>query len=84
VIASYGGRDHHPEWYLNLVADPVVTARTRDRNLRLTARTATRRERETLWPEVVAAYPDYEVYQKRTEREIPVVLLEPAPMESSR
>jgi hypothetical protein len=37
-----------------------------------------------LWPEVVAAYPDYEVYQKRTEREIPVVLLEPAPMESSR
>jgi deazaflavin-dependent oxidoreductase (nitroreductase family) len=79
VIASYGGRDHHPEWYLNLVADPVVTARMRNRIVRLTARTAAPAERETLWPRVVASYPDYAVYQERTEREIPIVLLEPIP-----
>jgi deazaflavin-dependent oxidoreductase (nitroreductase family) len=81
VIASFGGRDRHPEWYLNLVADPIVTARTRDRTMRLTARTATPAERGTWWPAVVASYPDYAVYQARTEREIPIVLLEPAPVE---
>jgi deazaflavin-dependent oxidoreductase (nitroreductase family) len=80
VIASFGGRDHHPEWYLNLVADPDVTARTRDRSLRLMARTANPAEREAWWPKVVASYPDYATYQARTKREIPIVLLEAAPM----
>jgi deazaflavin-dependent oxidoreductase (nitroreductase family) len=77
VIASYGGRDHHPEWYLNLLAEPEVTARVGARNLAMTARTATPSERDVWWPQVVAAYGDYAVYQQRTEREIPVVALEP-------
>jgi deazaflavin-dependent oxidoreductase (nitroreductase family) len=77
VIASYGGRDHHPEWYLNLVADPSVTARVGERNLVLAARTASFTEREAWWPKVVEAYSDYAVYQTRTSREIPVVALEP-------
>ena len=78
VIASYGGRDHHPEWYLNLLAKPEVTARVGARNLTMTARTATPSERDSWWPKVVAAYRDYAVYQQKTEREIPVVVLEPA------
>lgn len=77
VIASYGGRDHHPEWYLNLVDDPSVTAQTGDCTLRLTARTASVAERATWWPRAVSAYRDYAEYQSRTGREIPIVLLEP-------
>ena len=77
VIASYGGRDHHPEWYLNLVADPSVTARVGERNVALTARPVSSAEREVWWPMVVEAYGDYAVYQTRTSREIPVVALEP-------
>ena len=76
VIASYGGRDRHPEWYLNLLADPSVTARVADRKVVLTARTASSAEREEWWPRVVASYGEYAVYQTRTEREIPIVILE--------
>jgi deazaflavin-dependent oxidoreductase (nitroreductase family) len=77
VVASYGGRDRHPEWYLNLVDEPSVTAQT-GRNRRLfQARTATEDERERWWPRVVAAYSDYAVYQGRTERQIPLIMLEP-------
>jgi deazaflavin-dependent oxidoreductase (nitroreductase family) len=79
VIASYGGRDHHPDWYLNLVDDPEVTARLSDRTVRLSARIARPPERETWWQRAVEAYRDYAVYQRRTEREIPIVLLEPVP-----
>jgi deazaflavin-dependent oxidoreductase (nitroreductase family) len=77
VVASYGGRDRHPEWYLNLVDEPSVTAQTgRNRRL-LQARTATEDERDRWWPRVVAAYSDYTVYQGRTDRQIPLVMLEP-------
>ena len=76
VIASYGGRDHHPAWYLNLLADPSVTARVGDRKMVLNARTASSAERDVWWPKVVASYSDYAVYQTRTDREIPVVALE--------
>lgn len=78
VIASYGGRDRHPEWYLNLLADPSVTARIVDRTVALTARAVSPAERDVWWPKVVASYGDYAVYQARTDREIPVVFLEPA------
>ena len=77
VIASYGGRDRHPEWYLNLVTEPSVTAQTGRKRRSFQARTATEDERERWWPRVVAAYSDYAVYQGRTDREIPVVMLEP-------
>lgn len=77
VIASFGGRDHHPDWYLNLMADPIVTARTGDREMSLVARTATPAERATWWPRAVEAYQDYAVYQTRTQRQIPIVLLRP-------
>lgn len=78
VIASYGGRDYHPAWYLNLVDAPEVSVQTADGSMRLIARTAARAEREMWWPRIVEAYSDYATYQGRTTREIPVVLLEPA------
>lgn len=77
VIASYGGRDRHPVWYLNLVATPEVEVQVRNERFKARARTADPEERASWWPQVVAAYGDYAVYQTRTERVIPVVLLEP-------
>jgi deazaflavin-dependent oxidoreductase (nitroreductase family) len=77
VIASKGGDDHHPEWYLNLVADPDVEVTEDGVTRPMRARTASPEERAELWPQVVAAYKGYAGYQRSTEREIPVVLLEP-------
>ncbi len=77
VIASYGGRDRHPDWYLNLIVDPRVQVRTPRSRKRMTARTVGTDERQVWWPRVVDAYDGYAVYQNRTHREIPLVLLEP-------
>ncbi len=78
VVASRGGDDHHPDWFLNLRTVPVVRvafAGERERPMR--ARVATAEERAALWPRVTAAYQAYADYQARTDREIPLVLLEP-------
>lgn len=77
VIASYGGRDDHPDWYLNLVEDPIVEVRTPDSTKTMSARTARPDERAEWWPRVLQAYDGYRAYQSRTDREIPVVFLEP-------
>ncbi|WP_353829075.1 nitroreductase/quinone reductase family protein [Agromyces sp. SYSU T0242] len=77
LVASKGGADHHPAWYLNLVADPDVEVGLRGSVRRMRARTATRDERAALWPRITAAYPGYARYQQRTRREIPVVVCEP-------
>jgi len=77
VIASYGGRSHHPTWYLNLVADPLVKVQTRDETVVARATTATPELRAQWWPKVVDAYAGYSTYQSRTKREIPVVFLDP-------
>ena len=77
VIASFGGADVHPSWYLNLVANPKVEAQLRGRPPRpMRARVATGDERERLWPEVVAMWPGYQRYRDKTTREIPLVILE--------
>ncbi|MGD2061481.1 MAG: nitroreductase family deazaflavin-dependent oxidoreductase [Acidimicrobiia bacterium] len=78
VIASYGGRPHHPTWYDNLVADPLVQVQVNGKRFPMVARTATASERSSWWPRVEAAYEGYAAYQSRTDREIPVVFLEPA------
>lgn len=77
VIASYGGRPNHPVWYDNLVARPDVTVQIGSGRRRMRARTATAAERAAWWPRVLAAYEGYRTYQLRTDREIPVVILEP-------
>ena len=76
VVASWGGRDNHPEWYLNLVAEPRARVQVRGWRSEVTARTASPEERDRLWPQVVAAYNGYAVYQDRTNREIPIAILE--------
>ncbi|GMQ86184.1 MAG: hypothetical protein BMS9Abin07_1757 [Acidimicrobiia bacterium] len=77
VIASYGGRRHHPEWYRNLQAEPAAELQILGKRHLVTARTAGTAERAQWWPRVVDAYSDYAVYQSRTDREIPVVFLTP-------
>jgi deazaflavin-dependent oxidoreductase (nitroreductase family) len=77
LVASKGGADRHPAWYLNLVAHPDVVVDLRDGSRAMRARTATAEEKAELWPRVTAAYPGYAHYQERTRRDIPVVICEP-------
>jgi deazaflavin-dependent oxidoreductase (nitroreductase family) len=78
VVASRGGDDRHPAWYLNLVNEPRVEVVLRgDPPRPMTARVATPAERADLWPRITADHPNYAAYQTKTDREIPVVLLEP-------
>ncbi|MGB3410435.1 MAG: nitroreductase/quinone reductase family protein [Microthrixaceae bacterium] len=77
IIASRGGNDHHPAWYLNLVANPEVSVSLRGRPaVPMTARVASEAERSALWPRIVAKYKPYDGYQEKSARQIPVVLLE--------
>lgn len=79
LVASRGGDDHHPAWYLNLCANPRVHASVKGAPERvMAARTATAEERTRWWPDVVKAYRGYAAYQKKTAREIPLVVLTPA------
>jgi F420H(2)-dependent quinone reductase len=77
LIASKGGYPRHPAWFHNLRAHPDTTVQVGARRQAVRARVADSAERERLWPKAVAIYPGYESYQQRTEREIPVVILEP-------
>ena len=77
VIASKGGHPRNPSWYHNVVANPDTTIQAGSRRMPVRARVATPPERERLWPQVVEAYGGYADYQKRTPREIPLVILEP-------
>lgn len=81
LVASKGGDDRDPEWFRNLVADPDVEVRVVKTGevRRLRARVATHEEKAAMWPTVVAAYKGYAGYQRRTERDIPVVICEPVP-----
>jgi len=78
VVASKGGNDRNPEWYLNLVADPNVEIHVDGKVHKLRARTATAEEKAELWPKILAAHKGYANYQTKTTRDIPVVICEPA------
>lgn len=77
LVASYGGDDRHPAWFLNLRDHPDVVITMEGTTRPMRARVATDEERAELWPRVVAAYRGYAAYQRRTERAIPLVVLEP-------
>jgi deazaflavin-dependent oxidoreductase (nitroreductase family) len=76
VVASRGGAPEHPAWYFNLVAEPEVEVQVRADRFTARARTATGEERSDLWDAALERWPAYDGYQSKTEREIPVVVLE--------
>ena len=76
LVASKGGNDFHPQWYLNLCAQPDVEVTVDGVRREFRARTATPAEKAELWQAIVAAYPGYARYQSKTERDIPVVVCE--------
>lgn len=77
LVASKGGHSAHPDWYRNLVANPDVEMTIEGVTRPMTARTATGEEKAELWPSIVRAYKAYADYQRNTDRNIPVVILEP-------
>ena len=77
IVASKGGAPKHPAWYLNLAANPEVGFQVGDKKYRGRATTATGAERERLFKMMAGEFPPYNAYQARTDREIPVVVLEP-------
>ena len=77
IIASNGGQPNHPAWYLNLRATPQVSVQLGDRVRTMIAQTTEGDERARLWSRVVEEYPAYAEYQRKTDRQIPVVVLHP-------
>lgn len=78
LIASNGGNEKHPDWYLNLKANPHATVEVGPERIEVVATTASREERPQLWSAAVRMNPQYAVYESITPREIPVVVLTPA------
>ena len=78
IVASKGGDPNHPAWYLNLVAQPQVNVQVGADKFAAKARDATANERPALWDLMAKIWPPYNDYQKKTERQIPVVVLERA------
>lgn len=77
LIASKGGAPEDPGWYRNLLAHPDVEIQVMDRVIEVTARTGTPEDKARVWPIMTAQWPDYDAYQARSPRDIPVVLLSP-------
>lgn len=75
IVASKGGADEPPAWYLNLQADPAVEVQVKADKFTAKARTASAEERSAIWPQMVVQWPAYDEYQASTDREIPIVLL---------
>jgi deazaflavin-dependent oxidoreductase (nitroreductase family) len=79
VVASVGGAPKHPAWYLNMCANPAATIQIGSRRLAVNAKTASAEERVRLWALATRMYPQYDDYQAKTTREIPIVILTPNP-----
>jgi deazaflavin-dependent oxidoreductase (nitroreductase family) len=77
VVASKGGTDAPPAWFLNLQADPAVEVQIKERRFAARARVATPEEKPAMWKAMTDVWPDYDAYQEKTDREIPVVVLDP-------
>jgi len=78
LVASQSGRATNPMWYLNLVANPRITFRTKAGSHELVAREATDPERDEYWPKLDAMYPDFVNYRSYTDRKIPIIICDPA------
>jgi deazaflavin-dependent oxidoreductase (nitroreductase family) len=78
IVASRGGSHKHPAWWLNLRDTPRTTVQVGAERREVVARRADPEEKARLWPRLVEVWPDYDAYQRRTSREIPVIVLSPA------
>jgi deazaflavin-dependent oxidoreductase (nitroreductase family) len=77
VVASKGGTPEDPDWYYNLSANPDVEIQVKGDKIRARARTATPAEKAEMWPIMTEEWPDYDEYQTKTDRDIPIVVIEP-------
>lgn len=77
LVASFGGDNRHPAWFLNLRDNPDVEVTMRGRTRKMVAHVASADEKARLWPRVIEKYSGYAAYQRRTDRDIPLVILEP-------
>ncbi len=77
VVASRGGDDRHPDWYLNLAANPLVEVEMGGTTQPMTAHVADETEKANLWPKIIADHDNYAGYQAKTDRDIPVIVLAP-------
>ena len=84
VIGSYGGDPRHPQWWLNLKANPNAVVQIKSANIAVRAREALGEERNQLWLEFVSMYPGYMGYEQRTNRRFPITVLEPIEGEMHR
>jgi deazaflavin-dependent oxidoreductase (nitroreductase family) len=76
IVSSKGGAPQDPDWHFNLVADPNVKVQILADKFAAKARIASDEERAKIWPQMVEIWPDYDEYTKKTDREIPIVILE--------
>ena len=76
LVASNGGNDRHPVWYLNLQSDPKACIETATERFAATTRIADSRERDALWPVIESHYAGYRNYRESTDREIPIIILD--------
>jgi deazaflavin-dependent oxidoreductase (nitroreductase family) len=76
IVSSYGGAPKNPDWHFNLVADPNVKVQIKADKFAAKARVASDEERAAIWPKMVEIWPDYDEYTKKTDRVIPIVILE--------
>jgi deazaflavin-dependent oxidoreductase (nitroreductase family) len=76
IVASKGGAPDHPDWYKNLMANPEVKVQVKGDKFAARARTASPAEKPDMWQAMIKTWPDYDEYQKKTDRDIPVVVLE--------
>ena len=77
VVASMGGAPEHPQWYKNLLAEPTAEVQVKSDHVNVVARTASDAEKPRLWKIMTDVWPNYDVYQTRTDRVIPLVVLSP-------
>jgi deazaflavin-dependent oxidoreductase (nitroreductase family) len=78
IVASLGGAPNHPVWYHNIMADPDIAIQVGRQLRKMRARQANAAEKARLWPLCVASYPDFAAYQARTDRDIPLIICQPA------
>jgi deazaflavin-dependent oxidoreductase (nitroreductase family) len=82
IVASKGGAPEPPEWFRNLEANPDTVIQVKDKKVPVRARIANAQEKPAMWAHMTEVWPDYDGYQKKTARQIPVVVLEPQPVSS--